>query len=151
MERKKNIFDKIGSLIPGYIGYAERDSRRVCDQKIRKEIENNLLSFEKKIVRIIQNESEKKSIMELESLRKALETSASKIRNTTYGESSFFSDNVIANDELAKIYLFDLDIKERVNLLESLINETNWTKMIDDVQSLRTQIEERNRFIRRFN
>ena len=38
MERKKNIFDKIGSLIPGYIGYAERDSRRVCDQKIRKEI-----------------------------------------------------------------------------------------------------------------
>tara|TARA_B110000116_G_C16587603_1_gene469139 strand:+ start:158 stop:613 length:456 start_codon:yes stop_codon:yes gene_type:complete len=151
MERKKNIFDKIGSLIPGYIGYTERDSRRVCDQKIRKEIENNLLSFEKQIIRIIQRESGKKSIMELDSLRKSLETSASKIRNTTYGESSFFSDNIIANDELTKIYLFDLDIKERVNLLKTLINKKNWTKMIGDIESLRTQIEERNRFIRRFN
>ena len=28
MERSKNIFDKIGSLIPGYRGYAEREGRR---------------------------------------------------------------------------------------------------------------------------
>jgi hypothetical protein len=27
MDRKKNIFDKIGSLIPGYRGYAEREGR----------------------------------------------------------------------------------------------------------------------------
>ena len=32
MERSKNIFDKLGSLIPGYRGYAERDSRRNCDK-----------------------------------------------------------------------------------------------------------------------
>ena len=31
MQRTKNIFDKIGSLIPGYRGYAERDGRRNCD------------------------------------------------------------------------------------------------------------------------
>lgn len=151
MERQKNIFDKIGSLIPGYMGYAERDSRRVCDQKVRKEIENNMLYSEKKIIRVIQKETDKKTVMELEKLRKNLETTTSKIRNAPYGESSFFSDNVIANDELTRIYVFDLDVKESVDKLESYIDEANWTKLVDEIETLRKQIEERNRFIRRFN
>ena len=151
MDRQKNIFDKIGSLIPGYMGYAERDSRRVCDQKVRKEIENNMLYSEKKIIRVIQKETDKKMVMELEKSRKNLETTVSKIRNAPYGESSFFSDNVIANDELTRIYVFDLDVKESVDKLETFIDEANWTKMIDEIATLRKQIEERNRFIRRFN
>jgi hypothetical protein len=151
MDRQKNIFDKIGSLIPGYMGYAERDSRRVCDQKVRKEIENNMLYSEKKIIRVIQKETDKKMVMELEKSRKNLETTVSKIRNAPYGESSFFSDNVIANDELTRIYVFDLDVKESVDKLETFIDEANWTKMIDEIAILRKQIEERNRFIRRFN
>jgi len=151
MSRQKNIFDKIGSLIPGYIGYAERDSRRICDQKMRREIENNLLSIEKKLIRQIQKEDNDDIIIKLDKLRKKLETTASKIRNAPYGESSFFSDNIIANDELTKIYIFDLDIKECAELLKITIENKEWTIMIEEIQKLRDKIEERNQFIRRFN
>ena len=49
MDRKKNIIDKIASLIPGYKGYAERDGRRNCDRVLRDSITNCLLEVEKKI------------------------------------------------------------------------------------------------------
>ena len=42
MKRSKSIFDKIGALIPGYRGYAERDSRRNCDKLIRNQISEKL-------------------------------------------------------------------------------------------------------------
>ena len=47
MDRKKNIFDKIGSLIPGYMGYAEREGRRNCDKILRNEIVSKLSEIEK--------------------------------------------------------------------------------------------------------
>ena len=44
MDRKVNILDKIGALIPGYSGYAERDGRRNCDKILRESIANQLIS-----------------------------------------------------------------------------------------------------------
>ena len=46
MDRKKNIFDKIASLIPGYKGYAERDGRRNCDKILRDKISGQLKEME---------------------------------------------------------------------------------------------------------
>ena len=46
MKRNKNIFDKIGSLIPGYRGYSEKDSRRNCDKLLRNRISDQLLDVE---------------------------------------------------------------------------------------------------------
>jgi hypothetical protein len=47
MDRKKNIFDKIGSLIPVYRGYAEREGRRNCDKILREKIITKLIDTEK--------------------------------------------------------------------------------------------------------
>ena len=46
MDRLKNVFDKIGSLIPGYKGYAERDGRRNCDKILRDSISAQLSECE---------------------------------------------------------------------------------------------------------
>jgi len=47
MDRIKNVFDKIGSLIPGYKGYAEREGRRNCDKILRDSIVTQLIECEK--------------------------------------------------------------------------------------------------------
>ena len=47
MERLKNIFDKIGSLIPGYSGYAEREGRRNTDKILREKIFQTILDIER--------------------------------------------------------------------------------------------------------
>lgn len=34
-ERNVNLLDRIGSIIPGYIGYAKRDNQRISDKLLR--------------------------------------------------------------------------------------------------------------------
>ena len=38
MDRKKNFFDFIGKLLPGYKGYVIRDEKRNTDKKLRDEL-----------------------------------------------------------------------------------------------------------------
>ena len=42
MKRKRNIFDRIGKLIPGYTGYADRSDRRKKEKKFRVLISSHL-------------------------------------------------------------------------------------------------------------
>ena len=44
--RKVNILDRIGSLIPGYSGYAIRDTQRLSDKLLREKIANRLEEVE---------------------------------------------------------------------------------------------------------
>ena len=123
MDRKKNIFDRIGSLIPGYKGYAERDGRRNCDKQIRESIYAELMLIEKIVTKKILDaikEKDKDHMRQLESKRKDLNTLSSKIKYAPYGESSFFSDKQIKEDELLEIYKFDLLIIETVEDFKEL-------------------------------
>ena len=115
MEREKNFFDKIGSLIPGYAGYAERDGRRNCDKILRDAVSLKLFDLERrlnqKMLDVLKKEGVKK-MQELEDLRKLINTLSSKIKFAPYGVSSFFADNQIKEDELSNVYQYDLNIIE---------------------------------------
>lgn len=91
-QRKINILDKIGRLIPGYTGYAIRDEKRNTDKKTREFIalsiqqsENLIIQHQKELL----NKNEIQQMKEWETVRKLLNTLYSKIKHTTYGESSF--------------------------------------------------------------
>jgi len=49
MQRSINIFDKLGSLIPGYKGYAERNNRRQSEKLLRDRLYQVISSCEKVI------------------------------------------------------------------------------------------------------
>jgi hypothetical protein len=59
MKRETNIFDKIGTLISGYKGYQERDSRRECDRQLKELIANKLSETEKTFTSIKKKHSSK--------------------------------------------------------------------------------------------
>jgi hypothetical protein len=122
-ERSKNIFDVISKIIPGYKGYAIRDEKRNGEKQFRSTIASTLLTCEKAIVSYQQsmNRIDKTIVsQEWEIARKSLNTVSFKIKHATYGESSFFSEHQLKEDELDHIYKLDLEISERVDL----INET---------------------------
>ena len=107
MERSKNIFDKIGSLIPGYRGYAERDSRRNCDKLLRNKISKEIIKCETSLNTRLKTEVKSNnldSLKDLEECRQKLNTHSDKIKYAPYGESSFFGESQIKEDELQKIY-----------------------------------------------
>ena len=150
--RKINVFDKIGTLIPGYSGYAERDSRKNCDKKLRIFLSERLKKFEdiisEKIVDTI-NESKLENLEYLETLRKKTSNLSSKIIFAPYGSNAFFSDQKIDSNELDVIYNHDLEISEKIETL-FLDNAINNNEAVNIISSVEDILMSRNNFIKKF-
>ncbi len=124
MERKINLFDKIGNLIPGYKGYVIRDEKRNTDKKFRDELVSRLNQSEEFIIRYQKELVTSDDVTNLtlwEQSRKALNTISTKIKHSTYGESSFFSEKQFKENELDVIYNIDLELAEKVSLIVKTI------------------------------
>ena len=119
-QRRTNLFERIGNLIRGYKGYVVRDEKRNTDKKLRDELASIIQQAENRIIeqqqRLIKS-GEMQKCQEWEITRKALNTVYSRIKNSTYGESSFFSDQQLKETELDEIYAFDLSLSEQVHLI----------------------------------
>lgn len=124
MERKINLFDKIGNLIPGYKGYVIRDEKRNTDKKFRDELVSRLNQSEEYLIRYQKELVSSNDVTNLtlwEQARKALNTISTKIKYTTYGESSYFSEKQLKENELDAIYNIDLELTEKVSLIVKTI------------------------------
>ena len=151
MYRKVNILDKIGALIPGYSGYAERDGRRNCDKQLRSILSSKLFECEKILVKRINkaiNNSDKPLMITIEDCRKLINTTKSKINYAPYGESGFFSDQQIKEDELVKIYHFDLEMAKEVEKIENVILVHDIDSIMKKLSLLDNLRRNRNQFIR---
>lgn len=151
MQRKKNLFDMIGSLIPGYQGYVEREGRRQTDKILRNQIALLITYYEKLInaqIRIDLNNKNFEESNTLEVCRKKLNTLSSRIKYIPYGESSFFSNSQLKEEELLQIYSKDLQIMEIIislkKSIQTMLPGNILTKIIDVEQLL----ENRSNFIK---
>ena len=125
-QRKTNILDKIGRLIPGYTGYAIRDEKRNTDKRTREFIALSIQQSENLIIqhqKVLINKGEIQQTKEWETVRKPLNSLYSKIKHASYGESSFFSENQLKEDELDNIYSIDLEMVERTQFISKTIQE----------------------------
>jgi hypothetical protein len=158
-KRSVNIFDKIGTLIPGYNGYAARDEKRNDDRKFRDEL-SRIINQSETLIEKYQQQLIKTGEINLskewETARKAVNTIYAKVKNASYGESSFFSNNQIKETELDEIYNIDYEMAARVHLIfktaDADINEAmsagliiNQVKEIDNILSQRTTFINRHK------
>jgi len=147
MKRATNIFDKIGTLIPGYGGYQEREGRRECDRQLREQIACNLSEIEKKVSAQIDN-AELTELAEIEKSRKKINNLKDLIKYSPYGASAFFSDSAIKESELEIIYQMDLDVLDSVSKLESDIETNNLSDLKISIQKTEDSINKRNQYLK---
>ncbi|MBT7815347.1 MAG: hypothetical protein HN566_01245 [Polaribacter sp.] len=153
MVRKKNIFDKMGSLIPGYRGYSEREGRRNTDKILREELSKKMYEIEKKINYSIEDAILAKHFVfmkNLEKSRKKINTLNSKIKYSPQGSTGFFSDEEIKEDELLKVYEIDLDIFNLISQIEQKIINENFVVIEKLLKNLEKIIFDRSIFISKF-
>ena len=157
MERKRNFFDKIGRLIPGYKGYTIREEKRNTDKKLRDILASKIANSEKEIISRQQNlisKKELKSCEEWELVRKSLNTLQSKIKFAPYGESSFFSENQLKEIELDQIHELDLSISESIDQLcstiENQIRSFSSPEVNHLIKNIENMIQGRSEFIQTF-
>ena len=154
MDRIKNVFDKIGSLIPGYKGYADRDSRRNCDKILRDSISSMLSESEKNIYSLMKDAlkiKDKSKMNELEEVRKETNTLLSKVKFAPYGATSFFSDIQIKEEELFTIYQNDLILAESVNAFFELSSMGDLNSTNEQLKNCPAMLIERNNYLNKFN
>jgi hypothetical protein len=157
-QRKINILDKIGRLIPGYTGYTIRDEKRNTDKKTREFIALSIQQSESLIVqhqKELLTKSEILQMKEWETVRKLLNTLYSKIKYAPYGESSFFSENQLKNEELDMIHSFDLEITEKTQFISKTLQEEideilSVVFVLKQIKAIETLITERLNFINQY-
>ena len=153
MKRSKNIFDMIGSLIPGYCGYAEREGRRQCDKILREQISATIDYCEKAIKKQIENKIDSNSFTQsrlLEVCRKKLNTLSSKIKYAPYGESAFFSNLQLKEEELLEIYNKDLKIMDIVDSIKESTFNANPDNIVSVIDNIEQLIDSRNQYIKEY-
>ena len=147
MKRQLNIFDRIGTLIPGYMGYQEREGRRECDRQLREQIADQLTSVEKIINSIIESTSFE-NLGEIEKIRKKINNLSSLIRYSSYGATAFFANAVIKEPELESIYQLDLDVLDATDVLMQSAKSNDLDSIKIEIELLEKAISERNQYLK---
>ncbi|MHB8134172.1 MAG: hypothetical protein ACYDH1_08105 [Anaerolineaceae bacterium] len=114
----QDVIRKLLSKIPGFNGYIERENRRASDKLLREAIADR---FEQQWQRISALQTELIStggIMFIDDLERAaikIRQFVDRIRHASYGYSPFFDAVKIREEELAKVYEYDLALLNSVD------------------------------------
>ena len=134
---RRNILERLGSKIPGFSGYLEREMRREVDKLQRDwladQVDRARFAINGKI-REWTREGRLENLDRASSVEKGLDRLANRIRHADYGSSGFFDAVKIGQAELDRIYEFDLTLTDTVEYLAVQVEqlpETADEQMLD--------------------
>lgn len=114
-------FRMLASKLPGFSGYIERENRRAADKILRESLADKFEAVRKQLSNVQKDlaaAQELKYIDDLEGAATKLQTFIDKVRTAAYGNSSFFDAIKINEDELARLYEFDLALVTHAENIE---------------------------------
>lgn len=117
-------FKKLASKIPGFSGYIERENRRAADKLLRESIADRYDEIWKKIGNLQKDlaaEQELDYLDDLETAAMKIQTFRDKVRSASYGHSGFFDAIKVNEEELARLYEFDLALLEGADEIERAV------------------------------
>jgi hypothetical protein len=141
-----DFFKKLASKIPGFKGYVERQNRRDSDKLIRDTIYHRFRELEGRISDLQVEFITKGEIQYTDDLEKAalrLRTFADRIRTAPRGYSSLFEAVKINEEELAKLYEYDVvlldksdEVGRAIDNIEASIGTDGLPAAIRNLQTL---------------
>lgn len=122
VQDSRNILEKLGSIIPGWKGYQERQERRKADQILRQTLADKLADQRKRLDVAIQDLIENNRYDLVDNVGSAvtqLQTFIDRVRFASYGYSGLFDAVKINQAELEQMYNFDMALFEYVDRLNT--------------------------------
>jgi hypothetical protein len=120
----RELLARIGSYIPGYTGYAERESRRATDRALREGIAKRLGEVRAAVDRKLSDAATAMRFDLLEPLERSkrrIETLADRIRLAPAGYSALFDAATLGTAELDRLHALDLELREHVETLATSV------------------------------
>ncbi len=118
-------FKRLASKLPGFGGYIERENRRAADKILRESIADRYQEIWKSISQLqkdLAGQSKLENLDDLENAAMKVQIFSDKIRAASYGNSGFFDAIKINEDELARIYEFDLALLDRADEVQRAVD-----------------------------
>jgi hypothetical protein len=125
----QDIFRKLFSKIPGFSGYVERENRRAADKVLREAIADRFEEMWQRISSIQTDLISSGGLEFIDDIERAaikIRQFIDRIRHASYGYSPFFNATKINEEELSKVYEFDLALLE---------NGDGVARAIDNIES----------------
>jgi len=107
----QDIFKKLGSYVPGFSGYVERQNRRSSDKLLRETVARRFDELYKRasaLQKDLISQGKLEFVDDMESAVIKIQTFMDKVRTATYGYAGFFDAVKINEKELAAIYNYDM-------------------------------------------
>lgn len=109
------ILEKLGTLVPGYAGYADRETRRECDQVLRLAVASRLGAARAALDRRTAEcaRTGRLDLLEpIDSLSRRIGSLADALRHAPAGYAALFDAATVDAAQLDRIYTFDLEARE---------------------------------------
>lgn len=122
--RQPGLLEKLGGLIPGYRGYADRDTRRTADQRLRARVGAILDEVKADLSAMVGRLTDAGRLGDIDAvdgLRRRLGTCADTIRNSPHGGGGMFDATTVMAADLDKVYAHDLGLHEQANALAAAV------------------------------
>jgi hypothetical protein len=129
MDKPKGLADRIEmwmKKIPGVRSYKEREYRRETDKKLREYLASRLQEYRSQVKRVtldLTTKGEMESLAKLDRFSSHLQQMADTIRYASYGYSGIFDLEKIREDELDRLYSFDLSLVEELERIQKSVGE----------------------------
>lgn len=139
MTEISKFFERLGSLIPGYRGYSNRNAIRESDYQLRlyikQKIENLIVQIEKS-----KNSLDDEKFLKIDKIQNNLKLFCVKIANQSYGYSAMFDTKNAENDvRERKLSLLIENDEKLINIIQELSIKNH---DIDGLSSLEKDLDE---------
>jgi hypothetical protein len=143
-----NILEKIGAFVPGYAGYAQREGRRQTDKLLRaatvKEIQTKKRLLDEAVQRLT-GEGKLTHLPPLDAIRRQLDLIANRLAYAKYGTSGFFDIVQINEQDLDRVYSYDLSmvsaVRECLQKVDAVTTATESDRLSVDIREGLKQLE----------
>jgi hypothetical protein len=120
-----DLLGKIRKTLSGFVGYLDRENRREADKLLRTTIANRYEQQWNRISTIQRQMIEAGNLEQVDQLEASavkLRTFIDRVKVASYGYAGFFDAVRVNENELQKIYSYDLQLLEDVNSISSAID-----------------------------
>jgi hypothetical protein len=138
---QRNIVERIASAIPGFAGYLERETRRDVDKLQRDFCADKLFAQKTPIKRVLDDlvaAGEIDGIAPFDKLMNRIDRVAQRIKNADRGYSGLFATVKVDEDDLMRVYEYDLSLAEAVTEVAHKVAEMD----ADDREKLMGKVKE---------
>ncbi|HSR09965.1 MAG TPA: hypothetical protein VLS90_00870 [Thermodesulfobacteriota bacterium] len=150
MDKPKGFSDRVEkwlAKIPGVRTYRDREHRRETDKKLREHLGSILQQSRtqlKKVAYDLSARGDMKSLQGLDRLSSHIQQAADSIRYASYGYSGIFDLEKIREDELDRLYAFDLSLAEDLDRIGKAVGEIG---AADSPETRDQKIQEADRLV----